>query len=94
MFLWFSPSIVESYSTLCLAIVGFVGAIYVPLQIRAAKKSQQIENLQKLVEWYDGPSYLLTRKNLALKRLEGIERDQPLSYEDAPSQAWRVLDFF
>ncbi len=49
MFLWFNPSIVEAYSTLCLAIVGFVGAIYVPLQIRAAKKSQQISQFLQVL---------------------------------------------
>ena len=94
MFLRFNTSDVESYSTLCLAIVGLVGAIYVPIQISVAKKSQQVENLQKLVEWFDGPIYILTRKELALKRLKQIHGDQPLSYEGAPSQAWRVLDFF
>jgi hypothetical protein len=90
---WLFPS-GEATATWLLLLTALAGSVFAGRQLNQSKELQRIGNLQRLVEWFEGPLYVWIRKELAKVRLKQMACEEVLTEENAPSEAYRMLDFY
>lgn len=81
-------------ATWLIFLTGAGAAAFAAKQLKQSRELKRIENLHDLIKWFDGDMYLSTRQHLARKRLDQIANNDPLTDDNAPASAYRLLDFF
>ncbi|SRR5579883_184166 len=84
---------VSAASTFALAIIAAVALVFTVVQILIQRGLAKITNLEKQIDSFDSSEFLGYRKELAKQRL-GQGRLKVLRDDDAPSELYKVLDFF
>ena len=80
-------------ATWALVIAAFTGMIFTFGQLRIERRWRRGEHLFKFRDLFEGATFCKLRHDLALARLKQIHAGIPLTYDNAPPSAWRVLDF-
>lgn len=80
-------------ATWALVIAALAGMIFTFIQLRIERRWRRGEHLFRFRDLFESATFCKLRHDLAEARLAQIGAGIALTYDNAPSSAWRILDF-
>jgi hypothetical protein len=82
------------YATWGLVGTGLLAIIFTWWQLHNVRKQSRLDNLERVLEWFDSDRFVKLRKSLATKRLTSSGTLRGLDLNNPPGEAYDLLDFF
>ena len=82
------------WATWGLVCTGAAAIIFTWCQLAAFRKQNKLDNLERVLEWFDSPGFRRLRRSLAKSRLTDGGTLRRLDLGNPPTAVYEILDFF
>ncbi len=82
------------WATWGLVGTGVIAILFTAWQLAAFRKQSKLDNLERILEWFESTHFKELRRNLAEARLTVGGKLRHLDLDDPPTTAYEILDFF